>query len=137
MADEPQSEAVDVVVEHTPARDDSPGPGLPARRVSGAPLVAFLLWVAAVGAVAVARVDPWERGASWSKWLTADQRGWELVVPGFLAAAATALVLRAQVRWTREGWSPIAVAFVAAAAAAGAGAALWGLYCLDLGPWAL
>ena len=101
-----------------------------------APWLAFGGWAAAVLIVALARVSPWNRGRAWRRWRRRDERGWEVLIPGLLLAAAAYAVTRAHDRWGREGWSPEVVAMVVAGLAAGLGGVLWGLFCLDLRPFA-
>ena len=102
-----------------------------------APWLVFAGWVVAVLVVAVARIDPWNKGSSWRKWFRADERGWELFAPGLLAAGTVWLVTTAHRRWADEGWSPEVVAMVAAAVGAGIGAVLWGAHALELRPFAV
>ncbi|MBU1494426.1 MAG: hypothetical protein KJ956_10710 [Actinobacteria bacterium] len=102
-----------------------------------APALVFLGWVAAVLLVAVARIDPWNKGRVWRKWLRADERGWEALIPGLLGAGAAWLVIRAHDRWSDEGWSPEVLAMVLLAAGAAFGGILWGLHVLELRPFAV
>lgn len=101
----------------------------------GAPVAVFALWSAAVLLVAVVRVDPWNKSKSWTKWLRADERGWELLIPGLLGALSAWWIVRAHDRWTDEGWSPEVVAMVLLGTGAAFGAILWGLHVLTLRPF--
>jgi len=95
----------------------------------------FASWMAAVLLVAVARVDPWNEWKSWRRWLRADERGWELVIPGLLTAGATWIYLRAHDRWSDEGWSPEVVGMVLLGTGAAFGGIFWGLHVLGLRPF--
>ena len=101
------------------------------RPVAGIPRLGGLVLL-----VALARVDPWNKSKSWRKWLRADERGWELLIPGILLAASTFLFIKAHDRWQDEGWSPEVVAMVLLASGAAIGGVLWGLFCLGLRPFA-
>lgn len=104
------------------------------RRVS--PWLALGGWAVVVLVVALARVSPWDRWRSWRRWLRDDRRGWELAIPGLLLAAAVYAVTRAHDRWRAEGWSPEVAGLMVAGVLAGAGGVFWGLFCLDLRPFA-
>ena len=101
-----------------------------------APSLVFVSWVALVILVAAVRVDPWNKWNSWRRWLRADERGWELLIPGILMALAAWLFVRSHDRWADEGWSPEVVAMVLLATGAATGGILWGLFCLGLRPFA-
>ena len=101
-----------------------------------APFLVFAAWLAATALVAMVRVRPWNEWRSWRRWLRADERGWELLIPGVLLGLAALGFTRAHDRWTGEGWSPEVVGLVLGAAAAGAAGAAWGLYTLGLRPFA-
>jgi len=144
MSDEqtPQVE-VTVVVEdgHTGADGQAGSPRFRLRREwseirLSAPGLAVAFWAFAVALVAFARVDPWNEWKSWRKWLRADERGWELLIPGLLGMGATWFFIRAHDRWSDEGWSPEVVGMVLVGTGAAFGGVLWGLYCLGLRPFA-
>jgi hypothetical protein len=101
-----------------------------------APFLAFAAWFAVAALVALVRVRPWNEWRSWRRWLRADERGWELLLPGVLLGVAVLGFTRAHDRWEGEGWSPEVVGLVLGAAAAGAAGAAWGLYTLGLRPFA-
>ncbi len=100
-----------------------------------APVMMFILWLGAALVVALARVDPWNESKSWRKWLGADQRGWEILIPGLLLAFAVFAYTRAHDRWSEEGWSPETLGMVLIGSVAGVGGLLWGLYALGMRPF--
>ncbi len=93
-------------------------------------------WFGAIALVAMARVRPWNEWESWRRWFSAGRRGWELLMPGLLLAAAMAAFVWAQPLWKRdEGWSPRVAGLVLLGVAAGAAGATWGLYTLGIRPF--
>ena len=100
-----------------------------------APVTMFMLWLGAVLVVALARVHPWNESKSWGKWLRADQRGWEILIPGLLLALAVFTFTRAHDRWSDEGWSPETLGMVLIGTVTGAGGLVWGLYALGMRPF--
>ena len=100
-----------------------------------APVTVFILWLGVVLVVALARVDPWNETESWRKWLRADERGWELLIPGLLMGSAVFTFTRAHDRWAKEGWSPEALGMVLVGSVAGVGGLVWGLYALGMRPF--
>ncbi len=93
-------------------------------------------WLGAIALVAMARIRPWNEWESWRRWFSAGRRGWELLMPGLLLAAAVTAFVWAQPLWKRDkGWSPRVVGLALLGVAAGATGAVWGLYTLGIRPF--
>jgi hypothetical protein len=100
------------------------------------PYAALAGWFGAIALVAMARIRPWNEWASWRRWFSAGRRGWELIIPGLLLAAAVTAFVWAQPLWKEDdGWSPRVLGLVLLGVAVGAGGAVWGLYTLGIRPF--